>query len=153
VNALLAVFRYELRKSVTAGRVAWWFVLAVFPVTITLLSRWVQSNEGEIPPPDRNSFWSILLYVAIPCVCCAMSALLTAGPAIATELEQRSWIYLATRPHGIAWLLLGKFLVATLWAFTAAAAAVSASILPPPHTPPPTCCWGPCFRDDRWSSV
>lgn len=129
MNALLAVFRYELRKSVTAGRVAWWFVLALFPVTISLLSRWVQSNEGEIPLAERNSFWSILLYVAIPCVCCAMSALLTAGPAIASELEQRSWIYLATRPHGIAWLLLGKFLVATLWAFTAAAAAVSVSIL------------------------
>ncbi len=140
MNALLAVFRYELRKSVTAGRVAWWFVLAVFPVTITLLSRWVQSNEGEIPPADRNSFWSILLYVAIPCVCCAMSALLTAGPAIATELEQRSWIYLATRPHGIAWLLLGKFLVATLWAFTAATAAVSASI-PFINAPDPRDIW------------
>ncbi|MFN5198421.1 MAG: hypothetical protein ACK6D0_04425 [Planctomyces sp.] len=129
MNALLAMFRYELRKSVTAGRVAWWFVLAMFPVLITLLSRWVQSKEGEIQLAERNSFWSILLYVAIPCVCCAMSALLTAGPAVATELEQRSWVYLATRPHGIAWLLLGKFLVATLWAFTAAAAAVSLSVL------------------------
>ncbi|MFM8724667.1 MAG: hypothetical protein ACKON9_06040, partial [Planctomycetaceae bacterium] len=42
---------------------------------------------------------------------------------------QRSWIYLATRPHGIAWLLLGKFLVATAWAFTAAVAATSLSVL------------------------
>lgn len=129
MNALLAVFRYEMRKSLTAGRVAWWFVLAAFPVTITLLSRWVQSNEGQISLADRNSFWSVLLYVAVPCVCCAMSALLTAGPAIAAELEQRSWIYLATRPHGIAWLLLGKFLVATAWAFTAAVAATSLSVL------------------------
>lgn len=129
MNALLAVFRYEMRKSVTAGRVAWWFVLAAFPVSITLLSRWVQNSEGQIRLADRNSFWSVLLYVAVPCVCCAMSALLTAGPAIATELEQRSWIYLATRPHGIAWLLLGKFFVATGWAFSAAAAATSLSVM------------------------
>ena len=140
MNALQATFRYELRKSVTAGRVLWWFVLAALPVAITLLSRWVQNQQAKelrpaLDPDTLDSFWSLLLYVTVPCVSCAMSALLTAGPAVATELEQRSWIYLATRPHGITWLLLGKFLVASVWAFTAATAGtlIAIALINAPH--------------------
>ena len=60
------------------------------------------------------------LYALIPGVCVALSVLLTAAPAVASELEQRSWAYLATRPNGIFWLLLGKFLVSVTWGTTAA---------------------------------
>jgi len=55
--------------------------------------------------------------------------LLSAGPAIATELEQRSWVYLATRTNGIFWLLLGKYLVAVAWATTAAVAGLTIAVL------------------------
>jgi len=128
VNALRAVFLYEWKRSLTPGRIAWWFVMAAFPVAITLLILYVQSVGEEIPKEARDSVWSVLFYIMIPCVCTAMSVLLTAGPAVASELEQRSWVYLATRPNGIFWLLLGKYLVAFTWGFTAAAAGASIAV-------------------------
>jgi hypothetical protein len=129
VNALRAVFFHELKRSLTAGRIAWWFVMAAFPVVITILIRSIPDFERAIPLADRDGFWSLLLYVLVPCVCSALSVLLTAGPAVATELEQRSWVYMATRPNGIFWLLLGKYLVAVAWGVTAAWAGLSVSIL------------------------
>lgn len=77
----------------------------------------------------RNSVWTIFLYVMIPCLSSALGVLLTAGPAIATELEQRSWVYLATRPNGMTWLLLGKFLVAFTWGYSSALIALSGSVV------------------------
>ncbi len=73
----------------------------------------------------RDSLWAVFLYVMIPCLSSALGVLLTAGPAVATELEQRSWVYMATRPHGIIWLLLGKFLVAFTWGYSAALIALT----------------------------
>lgn len=128
MSALKAVFLYEWRRSLTAGRIAWWFVMATFPVVITLLLRFVQAEEGDIPIEARDSVWSLLYYITVPCVCTAMGVLLTAGPAVATELEQRSWVYLATRPRGIVWLLLGKYLVATTWGVTAAWTSITVAI-------------------------
>ncbi len=129
MNALRAVFLHELRRSLTAGRIAWWFVMAVFPVFITALIRSVANFDTGIRTGERDGFWSLLLYVLVPCVCSALSVLLTAGPAVATELEQRSWVYLATRPNGIFWLLLGKYLVAVTWGVTAAWTGLTGSIL------------------------
>lgn len=128
MNILRAVFVYEWKKSLTTGRLAWWLVMAVFPVLITALMTWIQHMEGEMPAAERDSVWSLMFYVTVPCVCTAMSVLLMAGPAIASELEQRSWVYLATRPHGIFHLLLGKFAVAFTWGFTAAVTGVTAGL-------------------------
>lgn len=129
MNALSAVFAYEWRRSLTAGRVIWWILMSLFPITVSLLIRTLPDFERNVPERARDTFWSIFLYVMIPCLCSALGVLLTAGPAVATELEQRSWIYMATRPRGILWLLFGKFLVAFTWGVSAAAVALSGSIL------------------------
>jgi len=105
VSALRAVFLHELQRSLTAGRIAWWFAMAAFPVLITALIVINDDFSRNMRPANLDTFWSILLYVFIPCVCCSLSVLLTAAPAVATELEQRSWVYMATRPNGIFWLL------------------------------------------------
>jgi hypothetical protein len=120
MNALRAVFLYEWKRSLTAGRFAWWFVMTAFPVVITLLTLSINNFEKGVVEQDRDTFWSMAMYVLVPCVCSALSVLLTAGPAVATELEQRSWVYLATRPNGIFWLLIGKYLVAVTWGVTSA---------------------------------
>jgi len=120
VNSLRAVFVYEWKRSLTAGRIAWWFAMAAFPVLITILIRTLGDFENHNDIAARKSVWSVIFYVLIPGVCVALSVLLTAAPAVASELEQRSWAYLATRPNGIFWLLVGKFLVSVTWATTAA---------------------------------
>jgi len=129
VSALRAVFVYEWKRSLTFGRLVWWLVMAGFPGLITALLVWIQKTESEIPKESRDSVWSLIYYITVPCVCTAMSVLLTTGPAIASELEQRSWVYLATRPHGVFYLLLGKFAVAVTWGFTAALSGISLAIL------------------------
>lgn len=120
MNPLRAVFVYEWKRSLTLGRMGWWCAMAAFPVMITILIRTLGDFEIHNTLEAQKSIWSVTLYALIPCVCVALSALLTAAPAVASELEQRSWVYLATRPNGIFWLLIGKFLVSVTWAATAA---------------------------------
>ena len=120
MNALRAVFIYEWKRSLTWGRIGWWCAMAAFPVMITILIRTLGDFEEVNSLEEQKSMWSVTLYALIPCVCVALSVLLTAAPAVAAELEQRSWVYMATRPNGIFWLLLGKFLVSVTWATTAA---------------------------------
>lgn len=103
--------------------------MAAFPVVIVAILRLNDRFEEGIPVTSLDEFWSLWLYALIPCVCCALSVLLTAAPAVATELEQRSWVYMATRPNGIFWLLLGKYLVAVTWGVTAAWAGIAGSIM------------------------
>ncbi len=45
------------------------------------------------------------------------------NPAIHSELEAKTWVYLAMRPAGKQAILLGKYLVAVAWAFSASATA------------------------------
>lgn len=120
MNALRAVFVYEWKRSLTLARIGWWFAMAAFPVMITFLIRTLGDPENQIDIATQKSTWSMTLYALIPGVCVTLSVLLTAAPAVASELEQRSWVYLATRPNGIFWLLLGKYLVSVSWGTTAA---------------------------------
>ena len=120
MNALRAVFLYEWKRSLTLGRISWWFAMAAFPVIITVLIRTLGDFENSGDIEAQKSMWSVTFYALIPGVCVALSVLLTAAPAVASELEQRSWVYMATRPNGIFWMLLGKFLVSVTWATTAA---------------------------------
>ena len=130
MNQLLAVFFYEWRRTLTAGRIGWWFALAAFPVLITLLIRSQSDFYAQgVTVQEVDTIWAVLFYMLIPCVCCALGAFLNAAPALASELEQRSWIYLATRPQGILWLLVGKYLVAIVWSITSAIASITMCVL------------------------
>ncbi|MEY3175937.1 MAG: hypothetical protein RLZZ436_3851 [Planctomycetota bacterium] len=124
-----AVFLYECRRMLTPGRMVWWLMIAGFPVAITLLVRWNLVQSGPVSGPDNvNAAWSLAYYMLIPGVCTALGVLVTAGPAVASELEQRSWIYLASRPHGVSRLLLGKYLAAVVFGCTAAWTGLSVSV-------------------------
>ncbi len=136
MNSLLAVVRFEWTRTMTSGRIAWWVVLAAFPVVITGLVRWFTYDTVNQVPAERmadfleaqQTVWTIVLYMLVPCVAAAIGVLLSAAPAIAGELEQRSWVYMATRPNGVFWLMLGKYIVAVLWGASAAIAGVSMAI-------------------------
>jgi len=130
MSMLFAAVRFEYSRIMTAGRTVWWFVLASFPVLIAALIRFfpLADPHPDTQEFDTHLFWSWAIYLLVPCITCAMGVLLSAGPAIATELEQRSWVYLATRPNGIFWLLMGKYIVAVVWASTAAIAGLTIAV-------------------------
>ena len=124
----LAVFLFELKRILTPGRACWWLVVAAFPVMITLLM------TISLRPPRRADqqtidwIYTIAIYYLAPSISCMLGALLTAAPVVASELEQHSWVYFATRPHGLRHLLLGKYLVAVLWSASATIVGVSIAV-------------------------
>ncbi len=128
MNELFATVRFEFSRVMTAGRIVWWFVLAGFPILIAGLIRVFPMADAS-SEADSHLVWSVAIYLLVPCITCAMGVLLSAGPAVATELEQRSWVYLATRPNGIFWLLMGKYVVAIIWATSAAVVGLTVAVL------------------------
>jgi ABC-type transport system involved in multi-copper enzyme maturation permease subunit len=110
---VLDVVRFELRRSWTLGRGAIWITLVVFPIALVSALRVLTSV-------DRTEQWGIMLYFLIPEVICLLGLLLWATPAISTEVEGQTWIYLAMRRSGRTMVLLGKYMTAVLWTLSAA---------------------------------
>ena len=61
MNALRAVFMHEWKRSLTAGRIVWWFVMAMFPAVLTILIRAIPGFERQIQGEERDNFWSMTL--------------------------------------------------------------------------------------------
>ncbi len=128
MNSLLAIYKFELKRILTPGRAFWWLVVAAFPVAITFLMSTYLVPPRQAPPEQIGTVFTIALYFLAPSVACMLGVLLTAAPTVATELEQHSWVYLATRPNGLFHLLIGKYLVAVTWASSATILGVLVSI-------------------------
>jgi ABC-type transport system involved in multi-copper enzyme maturation permease subunit len=72
----------------------------------------------EFRQPDNvleEEAWGIILYGLIPQVVCLLGLLLWVSPLRNTELEGRTWTYLAVRPGGKTAVLLGKYFNGVLW--------------------------------------
>jgi ABC-type transport system involved in multi-copper enzyme maturation permease subunit len=118
LHAMAQVVRFEARRTRTGGRLAIWLGLAVFPTLLMLLAR----SQAQQDPTSEQ--YTIVAYYLVVQVGCLLGLLLWATPAIGSELESQTWIYLAMRPHGKTAVLLGKYAVAAAW--TASAGILSA---------------------------
>jgi ABC-type transport system involved in multi-copper enzyme maturation permease subunit len=83
--------------------------LALFPPVMVAL---IQYQGGDF---KRDVAGPIVLFLLVPGLTCAMALLLWAIPAIPSEVEGRTWPYLAVRPGGKQAVLLGKYLTAVVW--------------------------------------
>ncbi len=108
----LDVMWFELRRSLTFGRMAMWLVLVAFPVAI-------MATLTSIAPEDAIQPLGITLYFLVPEVTCLLGLLLWATPAISTETEGQTWVFLVLRQSGRRMVLLGKYLTAVVWTFSA----------------------------------
>ena len=113
-RSVWAVFQFELRRAVGWSRMIWWVVLALFPVLIVTL---IRTNPVDTP---RDQWWTIILFMLVPMLVSMLGTFLWTTPAVATELERKSWVYLAIRPHGRTAVLLGKYLAGVVWVMSAA---------------------------------
>jgi len=129
IKSIVTVFRFEGRRSIRKTRLLLWISLTCFP---PLLLGLVRYNFGVLPEEDQRVV-PLVVYVLCPGVVSMLGVLLWASPSIATELEGRSWVYLAVRPHGALAVYLGKYLVAVAWTVPAAglAAEGAARIMAP----------------------
>ncbi len=66
-----------------------------------------------------ESVWGLVFFGLIPEVITLFGLLLWVTPMIHTELEGKTWIYLAVRPRGRASVLLGKYAAAMAWTLLA----------------------------------
>jgi ABC-type transport system involved in multi-copper enzyme maturation permease subunit len=111
MRGIATVFRFEWKRSRTFPRMAWWVLLAAFPPLLLTLIRF---NVGQ-PGPDELLPVPLVVFGLCPSVVCMLGVFLCATPWISSELEGRSWVYIAVRPRGALEALFGKYLVAVTW--------------------------------------
>lgn len=117
------VFSFEWRRARNAPRLAWMLALMAFPPLLLAVMQMTSPN-----PPSKEGA-AILVYVLSPGVACMMSVFLWATPALSSELEGRSWVYLAVRPYGPLAVMLGKYLAAVSWAIPVGLVSAALSLL------------------------
>jgi len=127
----LDVMLFELRRSLTLGRMAMWLVLVAFPVAIVAVVCGVaRSQNVHITDPEEYvEALGFTLYFLVPEVTCLLGLLLWATPAISTEIEGQTWIYLALRRSGRSMVLIGKYLTAVAWTLSAALVSITVCVL------------------------
>lgn len=123
MGRIAAVFLFEWRRALTPGRLGWWVALSLFPAFLVVLIR--VSPIPQLPPEG----WAVFLFAIVPMLVTMLGAFLWTTPAVAAELERKSWPYLAVRPHGRISILLGKYLAAVTWVLPATITGLSLAIL------------------------
>ncbi len=109
-HGIWACFRFECARALTLSRLAWWSAMAVFPAVLLFLIR----QEDPVALTDDEGL-SVVLYFLVIQVLCPLNLLLLATPIVHAELEGKTWLFLAVRPHGKSSVLFGKYLAAVLW--------------------------------------
>ena len=124
---VLDVALFEIRRSMTLGRSAMWLMLACFPIALVLTLRVTASYVDDEAIPFEA--WGFISHYLIPEVICLLGLLLWATPAISTEVESQTWIYLAMRQPGRTWVVLGKYLTSVVWTLSAAVFAATGCVI------------------------
>ncbi len=101
-------------------------VLAGFPPAMVTVIRFSGS-----PIPISN-----LLIISLVGIVGLLAQLLWATPNVYSELEGKSWIFLASRPRGRIALFLGKYLSAVFFSFTVCLIAVGLCLAARTYLPP-----------------
>ena len=122
-SGVAAVFRFEMQRSMTVWRMAWWAMLVLFPPSIVF----IQKAFGA--PTDNSDFMAMMLQVLIPGIVCMLGQLLWATPLLQGEIEGGTWVFLAVRPSGKLNVLLGKYFAAVTWTALAGLAGLTLAVL------------------------
>lgn len=120
---VLAVFRNEWQQTFTAGRMTGWLMISGFPVVLAFLV----SQFGRVTADDTDTWGGILFFVCE--ITCLLQLLLWATPWLYSELEGKTWPYLAVRPGGKSAVLLGKYFAAATRTMLGTLLALSLALL------------------------
>jgi ABC-type transport system involved in multi-copper enzyme maturation permease subunit len=117
-DKILATAQFDFRRSLTVSRLSVFVVLSLFPPAIMALN--LRGPGVEAAP--------VIIGVTVMMVG-ILAELLWATPIVYGELEGKTWLFLAARPHGILAVLLGKFLVAAIWTMSVCSIALTLCVL------------------------
>lgn len=125
LNGALATCSFELRRSFTFQRTAVSLVLSAFPpVMLGLLILGMEMSGAEQARTMIQESVTILTTLLVSLVC-LLSLLLWATPNVYSELEGKSWSFIASRPGGRISIFLGKFLASFVVSFTLSMLAIT----------------------------
>lgn len=115
LGTTMATAWFEIRRSLSLQRIMVATVLAAFPPAMIAV---IGFSGQEIRLDD----FLIIILVAIVAL---LAQLLWATSNVYTELEGKSWIFLASRPRGRVSLFLGKYLSAVFFSFVVCLVAIT----------------------------
>jgi hypothetical protein len=116
---ILAVIRFQMWRSLTAMRWLWWFVLVIFPPAVVALT-FVAARDEDVREEMLRQIQIQEIYVLVPNVLCMLGVFLWTSTVLQSEIENRSWIYVAVRPDARWAHIIGSYIVAVLWTISAA---------------------------------
>jgi hypothetical protein len=126
LNGALATCSFELRRSFTFQRTAVSLVLSAFPpVMLGLLILGMEMSGGANQARTIIQESVTLLTTLLVSLVCLLSLLLWATPNVYSELEGKSWSFVASRPGGRISIFLGKFLASFVVSFTLSMIAIT----------------------------
>lgn len=105
---------FDWRRSLTLSRISAFVVLALFPPAIVAINLFGPGLEAA----------PVIIGVTVMMVG-LLAELLWATPIVYSELEGKTWLFLAVRPRGILAVLLGKYLIAVAWTMAVCGVAVT----------------------------
>ncbi len=129
LGGALATSRFEIARSFTIQRNGIFAVLTLFPpAMVTLILGASQfTGQGAANGGDILNLIPFLI-VFLTSLVLLLAMLLWATPNVYSELEGKTWIFLASRPSGRISLFLGKYLTAIFFSYAIAMIATSLSI-------------------------
>lgn len=141
----IGVFKLELVRTMTFGRIMAWFAMALFPPTLVGIASWQIGYHHAISELEMNFGFVFMLFLLIPQVVTVLGLLLWATPIVHSELEAQTWVYAVVRPGARRAVLLGKYCIAVLWTFSCSSVAVTMAIPFTSVTDPVTTWFVLCF--------
>lgn len=124
----IGVFKFELVRTLTFGRMLTWCLMALFPPILIGIASWQIGSRSSLGAAEMNFGYVVMLFLLIPQVVTVLGLLLWATPIVHSELEAQTWVYSVVRPGARRAVLLGKYCIAVLWAFSSACVAVTFAI-------------------------
>jgi len=124
----IGVFKLELIRTLTFGRILTWFAMSLFPPTLIGIASWQIGAQRGLGAAEMNFGYVVMLFLLIPQVLTVLGLLLWATPIVHSELEAQTWVYSVVRPGARRAVLLGKYCIAVLWTFSSGCVAVSLAI-------------------------
>lgn len=115
---IAATALFDFRRSLSLSRLSVFVVLSLFPPAIMALNLF---GPGRDAAP-------VIIGVTVMMVG-LLAELLWATPIVYGELEGKTWLFLAVRPHGIMAMLLGKYLIAVLWTMAVCGIALTICVM------------------------
>ena len=123
-----ATFEFELRRSLTLNRFLVALGLAMFPpvmLNVVVRTAFVSNSKIAGDVVEYSEFAMIFL-VALVCI---LTLLLWATPNVQSELEGRTWNFVAVRPRARVASFLGKYVLAVFVSFAVSCTALAGCIL------------------------